>query len=344
MELRFAEPGDRLSIAALWDQCFPGDEDFRNYFLMNLFDPGNTLIYEDGGVVVSMAHMVPMKMNYHKHVMDAVYIYAVGTAPEHRGKGLAGDLMEQINFELHMRKIPVAFLVPQNEQLFAYYERFGYATAFRLSEEIIERANYPARGMPIQKCAPSEEEISQASSLYNLILRHRNHLMRSRVHWKTAAEIAEIAGGGMFCVKQNGELKGYAFCEWAESTLKVYEAFAENESAYHALLGGLLDRMKVDRAVMAAPACQHASKPFGMVRILDARGMLERAAQFRREMDCTFELLDDYAPWNEGRYEVKGQRVEKLPAQESPAAITASQFTEILFGAGPIPYMNLLYN
>lgn len=357
MQLRLAEERDREGLSDLWVTCFPGDEAFRDYFLKEVFEPRNAFVYADGDRIVSMAHILPMEIDYHSNVVPAGYIFAVGTDPEYRGRGLAARVLEQIFAELRHRNIPLAILVPQKDSLFEYYKRFGFAEVFGLTTVKLRR-----EGIPDDKISdrytlvrssltagrldtvPTAGDISDANSMFENVMRYRNHLLRTDLHWERAVRIAEIAGGGMFLLKDGGTLMGYAVCEITDDGLLINELFAEDEESYHTLCAKVLDEFRTNRADMLTPACPHDAERFGMARILDAKTMLSYAASYRKDMNFEIVVSDRTCPWNSGKYRVEGPEVGFAGQIESRAHITPGQLSEVLFGAGPIPYVNLLFS
>jgi predicted acetyltransferase len=373
MQLRYAIEQDREGISNLWSACFPGDETFRDYFLNEMFDPKNSFVYIDDDRVVSMAHVIPMEFRYHSRTVPVGYIFAVGTDPEYRGRGLASGILEHIFTVLSQRDIPLAILVPQKDNLFDYYRRYGFAEVFGLTHEKLRRVAIPADKISdrfdllrstltsyakdlsantltipeSQRTFGADElpvAIAAAEDLYEEVMRYRNHLMRTPVHWERAVKTGELAGGGMYLLKDGDRPVGYALCEMDRDKLLINELLAEDEVSFHTICAKVLDSMKVDEAVMLTAACPHGAQRFGMVRVLDAERMLSYAAEYRRDMECAFEVSDQICTWNTSRYEISGLTVKRGESTGSRAYITPGQLAEILFGAGPLPYINLLFS
>ena len=366
MQLRYAEERDREGISDLWAACFPGDEAFRDYFLDEIFEQGSGFVYVDGERVISMAHVLTMEFRYHSNTVPAGYIFAVGTDPSYRGRGLASEVLEHIFSELRQRDIPLAIVVPQRDDLFDYYRRFGFSEVFALTHERLRRDSIPCDKIsdrfslkkssltanPSALSDTSETRdvvelhatIIDANSLYEEVMRYRNHLMRTPVHWERAVKTGELADGGMYMLMDGDKLSGYAICEMDEDKLIINELLAEEEVSYHTLCANVLDSMKKREALMLTAACPHGARRFGMARVLDAERMLSNAAEYRRDMECAFEVRDKICPWNTSRYEISGLAVNREESTGSMAYITPEQLSEILFGAGPISYINLLFS
>ena len=65
----------------------------------------------------------------------ADYIFYAATSPEHRGKGLMGELLFETVSALKTRGGDCAVLIPAEKSLFDYYSRFGFTTAFYVEQK-----------------------------------------------------------------------------------------------------------------------------------------------------------------------------------------------------------------
>lgn len=96
-----------------------GEED--NTFENNLFEKcfKYSKIIEDKGRVASFCFNLPCKLGE----KDALYIFAVVTANEYRGKGFGKQLIETIKSE---NKDKLLILRPVNDSLLSFYEKLGF--------------------------------------------------------------------------------------------------------------------------------------------------------------------------------------------------------------------------
>ncbi|MBQ3483527.1 MAG: GNAT family N-acetyltransferase [Clostridia bacterium] len=114
------DPSTVAACRALYETAFP-DEDAA--FLDTLFAcyaPECLRVKRVGGNVASMLFSIPYPIQTKDGVLDARYLYAVATAPEYRGQGLARALLA----EEMARGLPV-FLRPMQPSLFDFYRRAG---------------------------------------------------------------------------------------------------------------------------------------------------------------------------------------------------------------------------
>ena len=112
-----------LYIAArhLYLEAFP-DEDpaFLDALFAKCF-PSQLVAMGDGGKLVSMLFALPYPIKTAEGTLDALYLYAVATAKEYRGKGYAKRLLS----EVAGRGKPV-FLRPLSPTLFDFYKSAGF--------------------------------------------------------------------------------------------------------------------------------------------------------------------------------------------------------------------------
>ena len=79
-ELRHARPGEEGALRALWEAVFGPEEGFVDLFFRTVFVPGNTAVAAADGRIVAAAYGIDCSCGR--------YIYAVGTDPAFRGRGL----------------------------------------------------------------------------------------------------------------------------------------------------------------------------------------------------------------------------------------------------------------
>ena len=128
MSIRFrtAEPADYPAIAALWQEAF-GDPEAAVSDFFAAFPRCISYVAEANGSVVSMVHALPQVL---KPEGPAAYLYAVATRSDCRGRGLCRSLLAFAERDLLARGFLWAVLTPGEPELFQFYERLGYRTAF----------------------------------------------------------------------------------------------------------------------------------------------------------------------------------------------------------------------
>ena len=117
-----ANPSIEEQCTALWKEAFGDEEEFILSFMQNHYDRENIMYIEENGHLLSMLHLIPFEAEGTK----VGYIYAVATASEARGRGLASRLIKEAIEKA--RKIGFAALatLPADEKLHGFYNRFGF--------------------------------------------------------------------------------------------------------------------------------------------------------------------------------------------------------------------------
>ena len=119
-------PSDLPGIMTLWQEAFGDSPEAVSYFFKSF---SNCLSYvaEEDGEIVSMVHALPQVLSPD---IPAASVYAVATLKRHRGKGLCRELLAFAEADLKKRGFGCCVLTPGEPELFAFYEKLGYETAF----------------------------------------------------------------------------------------------------------------------------------------------------------------------------------------------------------------------
>ncbi len=101
---------------ALWRECFgDGEVSVRGFYELPHV---KCYSYMSGDGLVGMAHVLPVRAGEAR----GGYVYAVGVAESHRGRGIFRRLMRAVERESY----DFLCLVPGNERLAETYFRYGY--------------------------------------------------------------------------------------------------------------------------------------------------------------------------------------------------------------------------
>lgn len=204
--IRLAETSDREAVIALWKRCFPGDDDFREWFFKRVYDPAATLLDEERGNLCAMVQMLPYQLRDARGIRPVTYIYGACTAPEYRRQHRMDRLLQH-SFELDGQQGRVAsILIPQEEWLFDFYDQFGYQTAFYVDTATICRNDVPVSGSIRRLTAI---DVPAMRNLYESASDVR--LLRSDIDWNRQFELFDQLGAGVYGLAQGGKLQSYAF-------------------------------------------------------------------------------------------------------------------------------------
>ena len=95
---------DISELKALWHDIFDDDEKDIDEFFKTLFVHKNTLIWKDNNRVVSMLYMLPYE--------HSIYLYALATLPDYRGRGIMTSLINEACQIATAKGYKALFLIP----------------------------------------------------------------------------------------------------------------------------------------------------------------------------------------------------------------------------------------
>ncbi|MBR0332437.1 MAG: GNAT family N-acetyltransferase [Alistipes sp.] len=106
----------------LWMECFGDEREWVDRFLIEHSTEENTFIHKEQGAVVAMLHLVELQTEFGR----TAYLYAIATAAEWRGRGLASKLVGAAVEAARERGYDAVAVIPAQESLVEFYERLGF--------------------------------------------------------------------------------------------------------------------------------------------------------------------------------------------------------------------------
>ena len=131
----------REGVRLLMQTVFNDREEALDIFFSHVYTPAGNYCRIEDGQVVSAAQALPYSVKYHGQHADAVYLYAVGTLPEFRGKHMISRLFKYMHRGLLCQGKVFSTLLIEQPGLQTMYEKLGYAqvgTAPLQDENVVE--------------------------------------------------------------------------------------------------------------------------------------------------------------------------------------------------------------
>lgn len=122
MEYRVATEADRIAVGMIWKRTFHDSEAFIEQCLDAFAGQGNVYVAQDGPFVQAILLCVPCALAG----VPGVYMYALATEPEYRGKGVMTELMQVAESHVALSGAMFSVLIPEGGPLFGYYRKRGY--------------------------------------------------------------------------------------------------------------------------------------------------------------------------------------------------------------------------
>lgn len=119
-------------LKSLWQDTFGDSDAYLAAFFAEQYRDENTLVYLEDGQPVSALYIIPYALQQGTEHYPMAYFYALATRPEYRGRGYMTRMLTQALALCRARDMALACLIPANEALFAYYEKFGFKAGFEM--------------------------------------------------------------------------------------------------------------------------------------------------------------------------------------------------------------------
>ena len=135
------EERKREGVRHLMKTVFSDRDEALDIFFTHVYTPAGNYCRTQDGQVVSAAQALPYRMLYHGLQAQAVYLYAVGTLPEWRGRHLIARLFRYMHRGLLCQGKVFSTLLIEQPGLQEMYEKLGYAqvgTAPLQDENVVE--------------------------------------------------------------------------------------------------------------------------------------------------------------------------------------------------------------
>lgn len=124
IEFRASEPSDIPALRTLWKQAFGDSEEYLDIFFRTAYAPERSRVVCREGKIAGGAYWLDCSLGETK----LAYVYAVAIDESCQSQGLGSRLMEDIHRLLTAQGYFGVLLVPGDEGLRRYYQRFGYRT------------------------------------------------------------------------------------------------------------------------------------------------------------------------------------------------------------------------
>lgn len=149
MNIEHPTPARIPGLKVLWGLAFGDPAAFTDCFFRTAFSPARCLCVTEGEGILAAAYWFDTEFSG----LKAAYVYAVATAPDHRGQGLCKRLMDAIHSHLQKEGYAGVMLVPGDDSLRQMYEKMGYAN-FGGMEQLDIHAG--GNAVPIRDISPEE--------------------------------------------------------------------------------------------------------------------------------------------------------------------------------------------
>lgn len=163
--IRFSNEHIEPLVRQMWKICFEDTDAFIDLIFTQKYKPQNTLLYFENDIAVASLQMHSYTISFYREEIPFAYLAGLCTLPEYRNKGYMAQLIHEAHRVLKERNIPLAILIPAEDWLFRFYEKFDYEQVFDKSEEPIYSLN---------KILADNPNMESAYSFFDSLYRHKD--------------------------------------------------------------------------------------------------------------------------------------------------------------------------
>lgn len=128
--IEFANKETTPLVRRMWKICFDDTEEYIDLYFSKKYSEENTLIYFENGEAVASLQMLPYTITFNGQTIPFAYLAGLCTLPQHRQKGYMAQLIYKAHSIIKERNISLAILIPAEDWLYGFYEKYGYAQVF----------------------------------------------------------------------------------------------------------------------------------------------------------------------------------------------------------------------
>lgn len=184
--IQFANEHTMPLVRQMWKTCFGDADDFLDILFKYKYRNENTLIYFDGDKAVASLQMLPYTMTFYGEEIPFAYLAGLCTLPEYRRRGYMDQLIHRAHYVIAERGIPLSVLVPAEDWLYGFYEKYGY-------EKVFEKGTVPL--YPLKKILEDNPDITGAYKVYDTLFRNKDFcVQKSFTDFKAIVEEQIIDG------------------------------------------------------------------------------------------------------------------------------------------------------
>ena len=271
--ISFGEDKYIPTLKEMWKLCFQDEDTFIDFYFNEVYKNDETLVYLENGKPAAAFQMIPYSLKNGTEIFQAGYISGVMTHPDFRRKGLMKKLLFASFDIMRERGFDYTFLIPQEEWLFGFYEKFGYkATESPLPRPLSKEP--PLTPPKEGNCSPPLGELEGAYQIYH-------HFLSKifQVVLKTETQFKQILydffneDGVLFVNEQ-----GIAFTFKKENQIVVKEFFYRNRKVKDVFLKVIRDYYSQEAVVILS----------SFDKLTGTEGMIKRLNDERPEISALY--------------------------------------------------------
>jgi predicted acetyltransferase len=335
--ITLAQEYQKKDIIHIWNECFPDDSpEFVDLYFTKKYKSENTLVYLLENKIASCLQILPYEMKYFGNICQTFYISGAATLPEYRNKGLMGELLVHSFQEMKNRGALFTVLIPQEEWLVQYYQKYSYTLCFDYTTLLITRKISLSDELMLLTTL-KQNELKEAYNYYQKQSeKHLIFVMKSFDDFKIVCEeLKQRRGGEIYLCRRNEKICGICFCYASVQRLQILEMQGNNKNMKKIFLRKIIERYP-QRKIYLFKCSSHKDltppTPKGMARILDAEKVLNLFALHHFEMKLTIKVNDEQIAENNAIFCLNNGTCTRKENGNFDLEVNINLLTQLLLG------------
>lgn len=260
-------------LKALWKSTFGDSDWYIDSFFKKVRSDENTLVYTEGGRVLSALYIIPYGIFIEGKKETAAYLYALATQPEFRGRGIMSELINSALDLSRERGYAISALIPADVSLAGFYRKFGFEYFFeqvKITKTRKEAEKLAQNSRPARLYEADAGQIWRAYSR-SVFVSHE-HIVLSEEQNEFYVDTLKNDGGEALIVK-SGTKEHYALLKFDGGNLLIYETDVDFQTL-KPLCAALIEKYDFESVTFCQPVCfgkeetDAYKKPFAMAKKL----------------------------------------------------------------------------
>ncbi|MDR1201016.1 MAG: GNAT family N-acetyltransferase [Tannerellaceae bacterium] len=332
-----AQEYQKNDIIHIWNECFPGDSpEFIDLYFTKKYKSENTLVYLLEDKIASCLQILPYEMKYCGDVCPMFYISGAATLPEYRNRGLMKELLLHAFQEMKNRGALFTTLIPQEEWLAGYYQKYGYTPCFDYITLWITRKISVFDDLMFVTTLKTHE-LKEAYDYYQKQSeKHAIFVQKSFDDFTILCEeLKQRRGGEIYLCRRDDKICGLCFCYASVQRLQIFEMQGNNKNMKKIFLRKIIERYPQRKIYLMKCSSNKdlvPPTPKGMARILDAEKVLNLFALHHDEMKLTIKVNDEQIVENNAVFCLENGTCTRKENGNFDMEVNINLLTQLLLG------------
>lgn len=272
--------------------------------------------FEDGQLASKMT-ILPLHTFIHGKEFAMGGIAGVATWPEYRRKGMVAKLLIEGLKKMREQGQSISFLAPFS---FPFYRKYGWEMHGEYKKYTLQVNQLPCFDRDHGRVERVQQDIQLLNTIYEKFARQYNGMLQRNDEWWNRSVFSSKKETTAVYYNEAGEPSGYMIYNVKNSEMAIEELIHLDDDSYKGLWQFIKNHdSMIKKVIYSAPSDDQLSFllqdpeveqqviPYFMVRIVDVASFIEQypfQGLIAEEPYLVQITGDQYAPWNNGTYQV----------------------------------------